>query len=235
MSLWPWVVMTVGLVACKNHECPAVRKEVARELKLAYEGVLLERDILADEAAKAAAVPAGYRSPTANLEERFRLLEQSMDCLVHKDDCCANLSKWSLDKREPIQSIALKVADAQGLPVEVSALLDPLRALTTNLDAIGTGDVDRKAITPWCTKVRDAVAQIRATAPAAWKTATDEANKRTAAAKAAVEAQDKLVDELAGWARALEKSESVAISDAHASKELALAREAIERYQNACH
>lgn len=159
-----------------------------------------------------------------------------MDCLVNKDDCCARLGGRSLHERLRIQRMALEVRDTAELPHELEELMGPYRAFAQNLDEIGVGSEDRTVVTPWCTKVRAAIAQFRAAAPAAWKAATHAADHRAAEAKAAVEAHTALVNTLVGWSKALEGSRPVMIpTDIPDSKQFVAGRKAIERYQEACH
>lgn len=224
------IVVVVALVAaCKsNDKCGPAKKEalaaLERAMSDAAESKRLER-ALSDAAALARSYAAGADTFVADLNQ----FEQSLGCGEHLD-CCARLAKANNRTEILARAKDIKRAD-QAKPPALAPLVTELWTLLDKADQLAPKDV-----APWCKQVLVELARARSQGPASWKQASEDANKQLSDAKAAVDARVKRDGVLGEWRVAISGSKSITVApDLGDDGELRQAREAVERYQAACH
>ena len=231
------ILITSCLCGCKKDSCPAAKKTASTEVVSALNEAndelgRLKRD---QETANSnvALIPANEKQFEADL----KLFEQSMGCLVYTD-CCVRLGKMSLLDRAIVGSSGLNITEVhederRNLPAGLG-----LKKFTELMGQDGTGlnNSDPMVVQQWCVSVREEITKIRRNAPVAWKAASEEANQRVAAARAALAAHADQSTLLESWAAAVKESKAYEISAglAEGSESFRRARTAMESYQRAC-
>jgi hypothetical protein len=226
-----FVVVVAVLAACKgnNDKCGPAKKEALAALESAMtdarESQRLDKE-LADAASLARSYSAGADTFVADLNQ----FEQSLGCGEHVD-CCARLAKANNRTEILAHAKDLKRAD-QPKPPALAPLVGELWTLLDKAEQLAP-----KEIAPWCKQVLVQIAHARSQGPAIWKQANDEANKRLSDAKAAVDARVRRDAALGEWRVAISGSKSITVAPELGDDTAAFhhAREAVERYQAACH
>jgi hypothetical protein len=226
-----FVVVVAVLAACKgsNDKCGPAKKDALAALENAVKDAG-DSQRLQQELTDAGSLARSYAAGAETFVADLNLFEQSLGCGEHVD-CCARLAKNN--NRTEIWSHAkdLERADHAKPPALVSLVTD----LWTLLDK--AEHIAPKEIEPWCKQVLAQLARVRSQGPGIWNQASDDANKRLSEAKAAVDARVRRDAALGEWRVAISNSKSISISPDLDDSGVAFrhAREAVERYQAACH
>lgn len=236
MTRWTYGVLVVTLAgACgdsKEAKCTAQRKAAADAVVGALTGLEIDRDQKTRELEEARSTLSTLDDDDKTLESRIRLFEQSMDCLVYKDDCCKRLGK--MKDRRSIWGIMHEIfKDEQ--PDEVTKVLAPLQAL--EVDAEDLQGASSKDAEKFCTASRAEVARVRQELPAAWTAARAVVKNDVDERKARVDVAQQRVKAIGEWADAIRKNQKATIAadlgDSDGS--FGRARAAVEAYNTTCH
>lgn len=222
-----FVVVLAVVAGCKgNDKCGPAKTEALAALESgmtsAAEAQRLQQQ-LTDAGALARSYTGGADRFVADLNE----LEQSLGCGEHVD-CCARLAKANNHTEILSHAKDVKRIDQTKPPALVPLISD----LWTLLDK--AEQLAPKEIAPWCKQVLVQVARVRSQGPAIWKQASDDANKQLGDAKAAVDARVRRDAVMGEWRVAISNSKSITVAP-DLGDSLRDAREAVERYQAACH
>ncbi len=228
------VVVAVG-AGCGKDTCEPRRKVAAEAVVDSLFWAENERDEAKDKVEEAEHALLSLDRGEEDLAVWLKLFEQSMDCLVRKDDCCKRLSK--LRNGTQVWSSMSKVLDQDpsiSRPHEVELVLAPMRPLETEAEDLITAS-PREA-EKFCTDARTHIARIRTEAPAAWNAARAAIKADIAERKKTGEAAQRRVKAIGEWADALRKSQKATVAtDLGGDQYFAKARDAVTAYNAACH
>ena len=237
MHGWTWVaVVVVAAAGCGKDTCEPKRKVAADHVVSSLHGVEIDRDKAQLEITKAKGELVSLDMGEEHLVTYLKLFEQSMDCLVRKDDCCKRLSK--LGNGTQVWSTMSKVFEAlpnKSNPYEVDVVLAPMKPLETEAEDLITASP--KQAEKFCTDARAHIARIRTEAPAAWNAARAKVKADIAERKKEVEMAQQRIKAIGAWADAIRKNQKATIdasltSDGDSFSE---ARDTVAAYNAACH
>jgi hypothetical protein len=232
------LVLVAGLFGCsKKDACEAKRNAAADSVVNALSPAEIARD---DAKAKVDEAQRSFHTlddGEQRLTERLKLFEQSMDCLVYKNDCCKRLAKIDGSGRTQIWSSLSEVHSKLGVsvPHEIDAVLAPLHTLDDAAEDLITAKP--KEAEKFCTDARQQIARVRKDAPPAWTAAREAIKADVATRKSALEAAQRRLTAVGEWADAIRKNTKATIApDLGADAEqFARARESVTAYNAACH